>query len=415
MAIDGFHLPAALTKRPAFEVPQYDLRDQAIARFEKGDFVGALQRTLKYINPRVGKVDLKRAPVRWTQGTAEVEISLLTNAIPSSQVAQSAEGPITSLQVQSSLLRCPTDRSNPAALRYFLKTLSNTGQLFQPRLHGDVMRLEFQEHLSLLHPQKLIEVMQKLPGIADSHDTWLQDELGTLAYDRAAIKKLSAKETARALSFWRTHWSEMDALLKESRRRRSIQFLDAIGRIALNHVSYVLPLFGSLRRELTQAADIYTDRDEKPRERENELARCIRSMQEVSEEKLLSCVGHLQFAISPFAAGSADVLRSALGSVNHMHQANELRLTGRTLEAGVGLVANYLYLLAYFVWPKPVEKNLRECMTAVSGKSWRVIADQLWQQAQGIAQHLEGGAQHLQGAGGDTAPDEEFEDHASES
>jgi hypothetical protein len=395
MAIDGFHLPAALTKRPAFEIPDYDLRDQAIARFEKGDFVGALQRTLKYINPRVGKIDLKRAPVRWTQGTAEVEISLLTNAVPS-------------LQVHSSLLRCPADRSNPAALRYFLKTLSNTGQLFQPRLHGDVMRLEFQEHLSLLHPQKLIEVMQKLPGIADSHDTWLQDELGTLAYDRAAIKKLGVKETSRTLSFWRTHWTEMDALLKESRRRRSIQFLDAIGRIALNHVSYVLPLYGSLRRQLTQAADVFTDRDEKPRERENELARCIRTMQDVSDEQLLACVGHLQFAVSPFAAGSADVLRSALGSVNHMHQANELRLTGRTLEAGVGLVANYLYLLAYFVWPKPVEKSLRECLTAVSGKSWRVIADQLWQRAQGIAQHLEG-------AGEETTPDEEFEDNASES
>ncbi len=385
MAIAGLVFPSPLQKRPTFVKQDYARRDHAISLFEANAPLPAVVEALRYLNPSAGKVDLQKAPLHWAQGTAQIQIAL--------------EG--EHLSVKSQLICIDSQVSNPAVLRYFLSKISNTGQLFQPRLTGDLLELAFSEKLSLLHPQKLIEVLQKLPGIADSHDAWLCEELGAALSARAPLKALSAAERKRALSFWTQHWNDMEALLLESRRRRSMQFLDSVGRLAINHVRYVLPLFGSLRHTLNQSADIFTDRDENPKLRENELARSIRTMQGASEAQLLSCLGHVKYAFSPWTPGSADVLRSAIGNVHHMHQSNEMRLSGRALEASVGLVANFLYLLAYFAWPAPVERALRAAIAAASNKTWQMSADILWKHAQAIGEKL------------GSSSDEESEDDAS--
>jgi len=391
MAIAGLVFPSPLQKRPTFVKQDYARRDQAIRLFESNEPLSAAHETLRYLNPGAGKFDLAKAPLRWAQGTAQIQIALEANR----------------LSIKSQLICVNAAKSNPAVLRYFLSKISNTGQLFQPRLSGDVLELAFSEQLNLLHPQKLIEVLQKLPGIADSHDAWLCDELGADLSERAKPKALSAPERKRALSFWTQHWRDMEALLLESRRRRSVQFLDSVGRLAINHVRYVLPLFGSLRHTLNQSADVFTDRDENPKVRENELARSIRTMREASEEQLLSCLGHVHFAFSPWTPGSADVLRSAIGNVHHMHQSNEMRLSGRALEASVGLVANFLYLLAYFAWPAPVERALRAAIAAASDKPWQEAADILWKHAQAIADKL--GSSSDEDSDADSSTDEQGE------
>ena len=391
MAIAGLVFPSPLQKRPTFVKQDYARRDQAIRLFESNQPLSAAHETLHYLNPSAGEFDLAKAPLRWAQGTAQIQILLAG----------------TRLSVKSQLIRVNAAQSNPAVLRYFLSKISNTGQLFQPRLSGDVLELAFSEELNLLHPQKLIEVLQKLPGIADSHDAWLCDELGADLSERAKLKALSASERKRALSFWTQHWRDMEALLLESRRRRSVQFLDSVGRLAINHVRYVLPLFGSLRHTLNQSADVFTDRDENPKVRENELARCIRTMQEATEVQLFSCLGHVNYAFSPWTPGSADVLRSAIGNVHHMHQSNELRLSGRALEATVGLVANFLYLLAYFAWPAPVERALRAALAAASNKPWQEAANIMWKHAQSIADKL--GSSSDEESDDDSSTDEQGE------
>lgn len=394
MSLLGLQCPQPLRKRPANAQVDYARRDRAIELFENGESYKALVETLRYLNPASKPAGVRQGPLFWTQGTAKVQIALSHD---------------DQLSVSSALANVAVEPANPAALRYFLGNISSTGKLFQPRLTDGVVGLHFSEKLSLLHPQKLIEVLQKLPLEADNHDAWMQEELGCESVGRAVPKVLNASERKRALALWVQHWSDMDALMLESRRRRSMRFLDAIGRIAVGQIRYTLPLFGSLRRKLNQSADVFIDRESGARERESELVRCVRSMRDAKPEEVLACLGHVNYAVTPWNPGSAGVLRSAIGSVHHMHQSNEFRQSGRSMEATVEILANYLYLLAYFTWPPVIEHALRQTLNGVSGQPWRVACDVLWTRSQEISRQFAGGSDDGESSEADFDNDSESE------
>lgn len=243
------------------------------------------------------------------------------------------------------------------------------------------MTLEFSDRLSLLHPAKLAEVLQRLPMESDSNDGWLQERFGLDPLDREPVAELGADEMARALEIWNSHWAAVDELMVESRRRRSVRFLDALGSYAANQVRYTLPLFGSVRARLNESADDFTDKDENPNKRDSALAKAIKEMRQVGEAELRQCLGHAEFAMNPLYEGTPSLLTSMLGAGQRMQTTGELRATGRSLEAALELIADYLYLLAEHSWPAEVETALRTGLDLVSGKPWREAADVLWNHA----------------------------------
>jgi hypothetical protein len=167
---------------------------------------------------------------------------------------------------------------------------------------------------------------------------------------------------------------------------------------------YALPLFGSLRQRLSDAADDFTDRDEDPSKRDAALAKCIKEMRAVSRDELAANLGHAQYAISPLHEGTPSLLNSMLGAGNRMQATSDLRAAGRALDASLELIADFLYLLAHHTWSAPIETALRAGLDAASGKPWREAADLLWSHANQIAR----------GFGSQGEPDEAPDEHEHE-
>jgi hypothetical protein len=365
MSIASLQCPPPIRQRLAVAPRDYARRDRAIESFEAGRYQEAVRETLGYLLPGMVIPDLAQESLCFVQGSARVRVGVEADT----------------LRLSTTLAALREDSQSTAALRYFLTRLSATGQLFQPRLRGATITLEFCDRLSLLHPSKLAEVLQRLPMEADSNDGWLQQRFGVDAPDREPIAPLSDAEFTQALEIWNTHWSAVDELMLESRRRRSVRFLDALGSYAANQVRYTLPLFGSVRARLNESADAYTDKDENPNKRDSALAKCIKEMRQVGVDELRQCLGHAQFAMNPLFEGTPSLLTSMLGAGHRMQTTGELRSAGRSLEAALELIADYLYLLADNSWPAEVEAALRGGLDLVSGKPWREAADVLWNHA----------------------------------
>jgi hypothetical protein len=386
MALNALTLPAPVRRRAALSKRNYDLRDQAIEAHDRGEHLAAVEQTLAYLLPEHGPIDLSNTPLCLQQGTARIHIELHGER----------------LSVRALLAALPDAERATAALRYFLSRLSSTGQLFQPRLRGQVIALEFEDQLALLHPQKLIEVLQRLPLEADSHDAWLSEQFALGTPDRAALTPLDDYEWSRAWTIWSEHWAAIEELMLESRRRRSLRFLDALGSLAVNQIRYLLPLHGALRAELAEHSDIYTDQEEDPNRRDAALARCVKSMRLVEPERLRATLGHASYAFCPLQEGTASMIASMLGP-HRLQGTGELRASGRHLEAALELIADFTYLLTYQIWPDPIERGLREALDHASGKPWREVADLLWQQASLL--------NRLHGQSGDEEPAVELEAH----
>ncbi len=342
----------------------YDCRDEAVNLYEAGKHLAAVHQTLAYLLPGLAPYDLTEAPLCFVQGTARVRLRLEDGH----------------LVISTALARLREGAPATAALRYALSRLSATGQLFQPRLRGGVLTLEFRDRLSLLHPLKLIEVLHRLPSESDHNDEWLTQRFEVDEADREPPTVLDEDEAARALAFWSAHWQAAEQLLLESRRRRSLRFLDAIGSWAVNQLRYALPLHGSVRASLNEAADEFTDKNESPDHRETALARCIRDMRRVDEQALRRCLGHARYAINPLQEGTPSLIGSMLGG-QRLQTSSGLRASGRYLEAALELIADYLYLLAEHSWPEVVDRHLQAALAEVSGKPWREVATLLSQHA----------------------------------
>lgn len=364
MSISRLTCPAPIRRRLPVVPRDHDLRDQAISCFEAQDYVAAVQLTLRYLLLDAPATDLEHQPLLLIQGTARVHGHLQAGSLVLSVV----------------LAELDEQAHTTAALRYALSRLSATGQLFQPRLRGKLLCLEFRDQLSLLHPLKLIEVLQRMPVEADSNDAWLIDRFAVQTPDREALMPLSEDEFEQAWTLWSEHWDAMNELLLESRRRRSVRFLDTLGSLAANQIRYALPLYGPLRADLNGMADVYTDAEEHPDKRDAALAKCVRQMRKVSREKLADCLGHARYAIAPLQEGSPALLSSMLAG-NRMQGTGELRASGRSLEAALELISDYCYLLAYYAWPAEVEQALRSGLDQASDKPWREATDVLWNHA----------------------------------
>lgn len=364
MALSALDLPAPIRRRPALSKRDFALRDQAIEAHERGDHLAAVDGTLAFLLPDQPPPSVASGTLCLRQGTARIRL-------------QCSEG---RLSVRALLAELPPSGRATAALRYFLARLSSSGQLFQPRLREQGIALEFEDELALLHPQKLIEVLHRLPLEADSHDAWLAEQFGLETPDREPLTALNDAEWDRAWAIWSAHWAAVEELMVESRRRRSLRFLDALGSLAVNQVRYLLPLHGGLRAELAEHSDVYTDQEEDPNRRDAALARCVKAMRQVEPERLRAALGHAAYAFSPLGEGTVSMIASMLGP-HRLQGTGELRSNGRHLEAALELIADFVYLLTYQVWPEPVESALREALDQASGKPWREVADGLWQQA----------------------------------
>lgn len=369
MPIQSLQCPLPIRHRIPVAARDYAQRDAAIALYEEGRYRDAVCETLTWMLPGWSIPEQLGEPFYFVQGSARVRVRIEDEE----------------LVLTTALAALRSDSQATALLRFVLSRLSSTGQLFQPRLRGDTLSLEFRDPLPLLHPQKLIEALQRLPMEADANDAWMVERFGVDMVDREAVAALSDEEFERALALWEQHWISVEELMAESRRRRQVRFLDAVGAFAVNQVRYTLPLFGAVRAQLNESAEDFTDRDEHPSKRDSALAKCIKEMRKTGADALRPCLGHARYAINPLQEGTPSLLTSVLGGGHSMQTTGELRAAGRSMEAALELIADYLYLLAYQSWPSEVEAALRHGLDLVSGKPWREAADQLWNHANATA------------------------------
>ncbi len=274
------------TRRPNLD---YEHLEAAATLAEEGRPVEALLKVFAHLLPGEKIPDLATQAFSFTQGSSTVTTRIVDDDVV----------------ISVPLVKLPEGGRAIAALRYVLTNISATGQLYQPRLRGDDIHLEFRDRLARLHPAKVVEVLRKMPAEADENDDFLVGEFGALPIDRAPIAPLDEADLARAETIWRSHWNVVEELLKECQRKRSMFFLNEMTAYAFHHIDLLLPLSGVLAARLSQAASTFQDSDIDPVKRETVLAKCAKDMKAVSTDDLRKSLGHATYAISPLADGSA--------------------------------------------------------------------------------------------------------------
>lgn len=335
---------------------------------DAGQHLDAVHKVIEHFAPAV-QADLRSAPFELVQGSSKVSVEL--------------DG--DDLLVRTPLVQLPAGGRSVAAMRYLLERTSASGQLYQPRLAGDRVRLEYRDRLVRFHPAKLVEVLRKMPAEADKTDDWLIEQFGALADERAEVSPATEDEAARAWRFWQQHWSDCGEILKDVQRKRSLWFLNELTAFAINYPSYMLPLAGALMTRLEEAAGTFNDADVDPDRREASLERCIKEMSNLTAEQLKAQLGHATYAIEPRRRGAPQVLAHNIGPGNYMNTLTSLRDNDRSMEAGLGLFSTFVFMLARFRWPAPVEQELTSALTRASGKPWRELAKSLYEDAERIA------------------------------
>jgi hypothetical protein len=278
------------------------------------------------------------------------------------------------------LVRLPAGGGAVAALRTILTRISSTGQLYQPRLRGDDVYLEYKDRLSRFHPAKVVEVLRRMPSEADDNDDFLIGQFSAQPLHRVPIAPLDPSELARCEAIWRRHWNDVDELLKECQRKRSVWFLNEVTAYAFYRVRFALPLCGFLSCGLDESAGIFNDSDEEPLKREASLAKCVKAMLAVSGDDLAKSLGHATYAISPLEEGTPQRL-GMIGPGNYMQTIDSLRSSGKPLDAALALVGSYNFLLARYFWDEPIETALKDGLGRASGKPWREAAALLFDDA----------------------------------
>jgi hypothetical protein len=215
------------------------------------------------------------------------------------------------------------------------------------------------------------------------------DQFGAAPLEREAITPLDEEELARAETIWRTHWSEVEELVKETQRKRSLFFLNEVTAYAVFHLRQALPLSGSLGTRLAESANIFNNSSEDPDKRLAVLLKCSKELKPVAREELSKNLGHAQYSISPLAEGNGQVLKHDLAPGPYLESVDEARKSGHLMDAAVALFSTFHFLLARWSWPEPIEALLLEGIARASGKPWREAAGILWEQAAAIVARWE--------------------------
>lgn len=360
----------------------YGLLEAAVTAFDEGRHAESLAKTFEHLFPGATPPRLEAAPFSFAQGSSRVTAYL--------------EGGDVVIAVP--LARLPPGGKAVAALRYVLTKISCPGQLYQPRLRGDDLWLEFRDSLDRAHPSKIVEVLRRMPVEADNNDDWLIGQFGALPLDRADIAPLDDAEFARAEVLWRRHWADVEELVKECQRKGSVFFLNEVTAYALYLVRFALPLGGHVGTRLAESAAVFNDNQQDAHKREAALSKCARDMKAVPADELKKSLGHASYAISPLGDGTPKVLSGYLGAGNYRDSIEQFKRSGKSSEAALALVGTYTYLLACFAWPEAVESALKEGLAKASGEPWQRAANLLFDHARGVVDAFAG--DDGEGAGG---------------
>lgn len=350
----------------------YQLLEAASAAADDGHVVEAIGRVFGHLFPTATIGDLATTPFTFVQG--------------SSQVTARIDG--GELVISVPLVRLTADGSPVAALRYVLTTISGSGQLYQPRLRGDDLYLEFRDKLTRMHPAKVLEVLQRMPVEADQCDDWLVGQFGAAPLERAEIEPLTDAEAAQAERAWRRHWDEIDDLLKESQRKRSTFFLNEVSALALFRVQFELPICGYLMARLIESAATWNDGQAESSRREAALARCVKEMKAVTADELRANLGHARYALSPYKEGLPATLAHYFDHGDYIDTIDKFRTSGRSFEAALALISSCTYLLARYAWPADVAAALTDGLARADGKPWREAAALLWDHVKGLVERF---------------------------
>jgi hypothetical protein len=368
MTISSLTCPPTVRK-PVHTPPlDYELLDKAIELFNQERYTESLQAALRHILPQHTIPEGPTGSFTFPQGSSRVS------------VRWDDQG----LSVIVPLVKLPTGGRATAALRYLLTEISGSGQLHQPRLRDQDVFLEFRDKLSRLHPMKVVQVLQFAPIEADNNDDWMVDQFGASPLEREPIAPLDADEIARAEDIWRTHWIEIEELVKESQRKRSLFFLNEVTAYAIFHLRQALPLSGSLGTRLAENANTFNNGDEDPDKRIAVLLKCIKEMKAISTEELSKNLGHARYSISPLAEGTAQILKRDLAPGPYLESVDKARTSGQLMDAALALFSTFHFLLARCSWPEPIEALLLEGIAKASGKPWREAASILWDQGSAL-------------------------------
>jgi|GEM_PF-1051653 len=370
MSLSSLSYAPPIRKDAVARTLDYNLLETATEQYDAGDFLASTVTVFRHLFPDGEAPDLTQ-PFAFTQG--------------SSRVTARIEDGVCYLSVP--MIRLPQG-GGVAALRYLLQRINGSGQMFQARLHGDDVHLEFNETLSALHPQKLLEVLRRMPVRADQHDDWMIGQFGVTALERGEIAGLTDDDAASAAQQWVTHWHEVDELLKEALRKRSQFFLNEVTAYALHRIRFALPLAGTLLPQLMEAANIFNDAELDPRKRESSLVKCIKDMRAITSDELRKHLGHVEYAISPHSEGTPARLASFFGPGNYLDTIEKFRSSGQSMDATLPLASTYYYLLATHTWPPEIAAAMKEGLAAAADKPWREAANLLLNHAKALVEEF---------------------------
>ncbi len=349
----------------------YHLLDAAADQHGDGAHLDAVHTVFRHLFPDGDAPDLAQ-PFSFVQGSSRVTVRI--------------DDGICFVSVP--MVRLPAGGGGVAALRYLLQRINSTGQLYQARLRGDDVHLEFAERLSALHPQKLLEVLRRMPVEADQHDDWMVSQFGVTPLDRGAFVALDDDELGRAEAIWRAHWRDVDELVKEALRKRSPWFLNEVTSFAVSRIRFALPLAGSLLPRLLEAARTFNDSDVDARKRETTLAKFAKEMSAIDKDELGASLGHVEHALSPHSDGTPARLAGFFGPCHYLETIEKYRASGHSIDAALALTGTYYYLLATHAWPDEIRDQMKAGLAAASDKPWREAATLLVTHARALVEEF---------------------------
>ncbi|MFO0739050.1 MAG: hypothetical protein U0270_24350 [Labilithrix sp.] len=384
MAINTFTYEAPVRRAATYPELDYEELEAAGHLAEEGRSLDALMKTLAHLFPGKPLPDLTKQPFVFTQG--------------SSQVVTKIDG--DDLVISTPLVRLSNDGRAIAAMRHVLTRISATGQLYQPRLDGDDLRLEYRDRMARLHPAKVLEVLTKMPEEADNNDDFLTGQFGAQPLDRSSVTPVTDEEFAQCKKIWDSHWTECEELLKDCQKKRSMFFLNELTSYAIHRIRFAIPLVGFISWKLDDLASTFNDGHEDPLKRETSLAKAIKEMRAVTPEAFRASLGHTTYALAPLEEGTDEEIDNYLG--DYSETVEELKKEGKSYEAALGIYSTYNFLLGYYYWEEPIRLALQEGLAKASGKGWKEM----------VAILLEHSEQMVEKFGG--SDDDEDEDNEDE-